>query len=114
MNPRFTPSRWRLSQGKLDRYGKGHPPGDDYPYAPGMLWDPYRQNMLKGDDPIHGQPPSLIDVPPGCAFHPRCRFADDRCGQISPELTTQTGPDHLAACLRADVVAGTLPPLAAR
>ena len=37
--------------------------------------------------PIEGQPPNLIDVPPGCAFAPRCRFADATCRQQSPPTT---------------------------
>ena len=38
-----------------DRYGKGHPPVDDYPYVEGHWWDPFNQNVLKGDYPIVGQ-----------------------------------------------------------
>ena len=38
-----------------DRYGNGHPPVDDYPYAEGHWWNPYTQNVLKGDYPIIGQ-----------------------------------------------------------
>ena len=33
----------------------GHPPVDDYPYVEGHWWDPYNQNVLKGDYPIIGQ-----------------------------------------------------------
>jgi hypothetical protein len=49
------PDRWRIGFPEWDRYGKGHPPGDDYPYVPGRWWDPYNQNVLKGDYPIFGQ-----------------------------------------------------------
>ena len=38
-----------------DRYGLNHPPGEDYPYQKGHWWDPYNQNVLKGDYPIIGQ-----------------------------------------------------------
>ena len=38
-----------------DRYGKGHPILDDYPGIKGTWWDPYNQNVLKGDYPIIGQ-----------------------------------------------------------
>src|SRR5262249_16638260 len=34
---------------------KGHPVGDDYPYVEGRCWDPFNQNVLKGDYPILGQ-----------------------------------------------------------
>lgn len=47
--------RWRLGFPAWDRYGKGNPPFDDYPYYLGSLRDPYNQNVLKGDYPILGQ-----------------------------------------------------------
>ncbi len=47
--------RWRLGFPEWDRYGKGHPLADDYPYMPGRWFDPYNQNVLKGDYPIVGQ-----------------------------------------------------------
>jgi hypothetical protein len=55
--PNFVPrpDRWRIGFPEWDRYGKGHPCGDDYPYKPGHWWDPYNQNVLKGDYPIIGQ-----------------------------------------------------------
>ena len=56
-------------------------------------------------EPIPGQPPSLITVPTGCAFHPRCRFAVDACTVDRPELVPQDATGHLAACIRADEVA---------
>ncbi len=49
------PDRWRSGFPAWDRYGKGHPAGDDYPYKEGHWWDPYNQNVLKGDYPIVGQ-----------------------------------------------------------
>jgi hypothetical protein len=47
--------RWRLGFPTWDRYGRGHRDGEDYPYVEGHLWDPYNQNVLKGDYPIIGQ-----------------------------------------------------------
>jgi hypothetical protein len=47
--------RWRLGFPAWDRYGKGHPRTDDYPYVEGSKWDPFNQNVLKGDFPIIGQ-----------------------------------------------------------
>ncbi|MBW3595903.1 MAG: hypothetical protein KY475_01355, partial [Planctomycetes bacterium] len=47
--------RWRLGFSEWDRYGEGHPLGDDYPCVEGAVWDPYNQNVLKGDYPIIGQ-----------------------------------------------------------
>jgi peptide/nickel transport system ATP-binding protein len=47
--------------------------------------------------PIKGLPPSLIFVPPGCAFHPRCPYAFDRCKEEVPDLLPIDG-HHAAAC----------------
>jgi peptide/nickel transport system ATP-binding protein len=46
---------------------------------------------------IAGTPPDLIDLPPGCKFHLRCPFADERCSQEEPDLI-HIGPEHAAAC----------------
>jgi hypothetical protein len=47
--------RWRIGFPAWDRYGWGFPIGLDYPYKEGHWWDPYNQNVLKGDYPIIGQ-----------------------------------------------------------
>ena len=47
--------RWRMGVAPGDRYGKGHPRLDDYPYAPGNVFNPFTQNFLKEDFPIIGQ-----------------------------------------------------------
>ena len=47
--------RWRVGYPEWDRYGKGHPLLDDYPYVPGRAINPFRQSVLKGDYPILGQ-----------------------------------------------------------
>ncbi len=49
------PDRWRSGFPGWDRYGKGHPPGEDYPFKEGHWWDPYNLNVLKGDYPVIGQ-----------------------------------------------------------
>jgi peptide/nickel transport system ATP-binding protein len=51
--------------------------------------------------PIPGTPPSLIKVPPGCPFHPRCRYTDlteGRCPTEVPALRELATPGHEAAC----------------
>jgi oligopeptide transport system ATP-binding protein len=48
---------------------------------------------------LAGDPPSPIDPPPGCAFHPRCPHAVERCRQVVPPLAA-AGPAREAACLR--------------
>jgi peptide/nickel transport system ATP-binding protein len=73
-----------------------------HPYTWGLLgsmprWDRERTERLL---PIKGSPPSLINIPSGCAFHPRCEYAGrngDRCFTERPELR-DGGPGHLAAC----------------
>lgn len=47
--------RWRIGFPAWDRYGKGHPKVFDYPYRLGRWFDPFNQNVLKGDYPIIGQ-----------------------------------------------------------
>jgi oligopeptide/dipeptide ABC transporter ATP-binding protein len=48
--------------------------------------------------PIDGTPPSLIDVPPGCPFHPRCRHALRACATDAPPMMLVDGEGHRAAC----------------
>jgi oligopeptide/dipeptide ABC transporter ATP-binding protein len=50
--------------------------------------------------PIPGQPPSLISVPPGCAFHPRCSLSNgrQRCRSEVPALRGTGHPGHISAC----------------
>jgi peptide/nickel transport system ATP-binding protein len=45
---------------------------------------------------IPGSPPDLVHMPPGCKFHPRCPFADDKCLQSDPDLADVGG--HFVAC----------------
>jgi peptide/nickel transport system ATP-binding protein len=44
-----------------------------------------------------GAPPSLLDLPSGCVFHPRCAYVMDRCRVEEPQLH-MVGTDHRAAC----------------
>ncbi len=47
--------------------------------------------------PIKGNPPSLVNLPKGCSFAPRCPYATDKCRSERPETyTTETG--HYARC----------------
>ncbi|WBB74599.1 ABC transporter ATP-binding protein [Micromonospora sp. WMMD1128] len=74
-----------------------------HPYTWGLLSS---VPSLHGDAdadlvPIPGNPPSLINLPPGCAFHPRCRYADvngDRSRTAVPRLRDAGQPGHLVAC----------------
>ena len=55
------------------------------------------QDMKKKLVPIDGQPPDLSHLPRGCAFHPRCSYAVDRCLEETPELVT-VSEKHDMAC----------------
>jgi peptide/nickel transport system ATP-binding protein len=70
---------------------------------------PYTLGLLSSFPPLHGprvpmtgipgSPPDLRMLPSGCVFHPRCRFAFDRCAEQTPPLEIAGGrPGRLAAC----------------
>jgi len=63
--------------------------------------------MTRGQrEPVAGEVPNPISPPAGCAFHPRCPFANDRCRRDRPELIDADGT--LVACHA--VEEGRLPP----
>jgi peptide/nickel transport system ATP-binding protein len=76
-------------------------------YTHGLLSGLTRLDHRRADrlEPIPGQPPSLIYVPTGCAFHPRCKLASQVCKDVVPALVPQDRPGHLAACHHSDQVA---------
>jgi oligopeptide/dipeptide ABC transporter ATP-binding protein len=47
--------------------------------------------------PIAGTVPNMLKVPPGCAFHPRCEYVEDKCRKVVPQLTSR-GPNRSIAC----------------
>jgi oligopeptide/dipeptide ABC transporter ATP-binding protein len=69
---------------------------------------PYTQ-LLKASSPVpdpdsavvmrlqEGEPPSPVDPPSGCHFHPRCPFAMERCRAVAPPLR-ETAPGRIVAC----------------
>ena len=71
-----------------------------HPYTKGLL-ESIPNSSAAGDrlKPITGQPPSLIRLPSGCAFHPRCAYVMDRCLTEQPPLAP-VGDDglHVSAC----------------
>jgi peptide/nickel transport system ATP-binding protein len=73
-----------------------------HPYTRGLLGSLPRLNVSSAHQRlarIEGQPPSLIALPSGCAFHPRCRYADLEgvCVSQRPEMHT-VGAGHTSAC----------------
>ena len=47
--------------------------------------------------PIEGNPPSLMSLPTGCSFAPRCPYATDKCRASKPERV-EVAPGHFARC----------------
>ena len=70
-----------------------------HPYTWGLLDSLPRHDISEKGElcPIKGQPPSLIDIPSGCAFHPRCPYAKDVCSTDVPTLK-EIEPGHSSAC----------------
>ena len=77
-----------------------------HPYAQGLL----AANVLPGAvatagtarariDAIPGSPPNLVKVPAGCAFAPRCKFAEDRCNASFP-APAAVSATHRVHCVR--------------
>lgn len=67
---------------------------------------PYTRGFLgslpgRGMKPIPGMSPSLINLPEGCRFHPRCSYADKRCKKEKPEMI-KVGEKHYARCFLYD------------
>ncbi len=74
-----------------------------HPYTWGLIRSIPEQAIdeKKPLTPIHGNPPSLVNLPEGCPFAPRCPYAVDICHEKTPEhITTETG--HYSACHFAD------------
>jgi peptide/nickel transport system ATP-binding protein len=76
--------------------------GPEHPYTWGLLKSiptlggPREESLI----PIPGTPPSLINRPSGCHFHPRCPYAQPDHARIDPQLQAVAGePTHHVACL---------------
>ena len=72
-----------------------------HPYTAGLLKSVPRLDEPPGARlvPIPGNPPDLMNLPPGCAFADRCPFAVERCQVERPELR-EIAPGRRTACLR--------------
>jgi len=74
-----------------------------HPYTVGLLASLPRLDRRTDGSRLYrivGQPPSLVHVPPGCSFHPRCEFAElpSPCSTDVPELRDVGALGHRAAC----------------
>jgi oligopeptide transport system ATP-binding protein len=84
-----------------------------HPYTLGLLASLPRVDTATRGLPLYrivGEPPSLVDVPPGCEFHPRCPFArvPGICVDERPPLVA-VGPAHASACHFRDELHGMKP-----
>jgi oligopeptide/dipeptide ABC transporter ATP-binding protein len=71
-----------------------------HPYTKGLIESiPSAEGERGRLKPIQGQPPSLIRLPSGCSFHPRCPYVMDQCVTDIPPLRQVAGSaDHRSAC----------------
>ncbi len=98
--------------GKIVEYGDVHTifQNPRHPYTIGLMDSlPKLTEDEEWLRPIPGQPPSLINRPPGCAFHPRCFLSQGRrvCREEVPGLrSTDAGDDHESACHFAEELIG--------
>ncbi len=82
-----------------------------HPYTAGLLGSiPHLDLMAAGPGrsrltEIEGTVPALNNLPQGCAFAPRCRYATDECRRVPPPFD-EKAPDHFAACWHSDRVVG--------
>ncbi len=76
-----------------------------HPYTLGLLRSVPRLDQPRKArlDPIEGQPPDLANLPPGCSFRPRCKFAVEKCADEVPPLM-EVGAEHLSACWEAETL----------
>ncbi|MFI6601085.1 ABC transporter ATP-binding protein [Nonomuraea sp. NPDC050536] len=74
----------------------------EHPYTWGLLGSMPRLDRERTERllPIKGSPPSLINVPKGCAFHPRCPYSDQTEGRSKSEVPAllETEGGHLVRC----------------
>lgn len=82
------------------------------PYTIGLLGSLPRPDMSSNEPlaPVEGNPPSMLDLQPGCPFAPRCPLAQEECLHKEPDLRATTDAAdgtaelHRAACIRADEI----------
>ena len=70
-----------------------------HPYTKALLSaipDPDPENRKRFREVPPGEPPSLIDPPPGCRFAPRCPFATEKCKEEPPEVEVES--NHWVKC----------------
>jgi peptide/nickel transport system ATP-binding protein len=81
------------------------------PYTLGLIGSLPRMDAERSErlTPIKGTPPSLLNLPPGCPFAPRCPMAEERCIEEEPDLHPIDSAIHAAACHFTDDLEGKRP-----
>ena len=76
-----------------------------HPYTLGLLNSVPRLDLPRKEklDPVEGQPPDLMNLPAGCSFRERCRFAIERCAEEIPPLQSVSA-GHFSACFAAETL----------
>ena len=98
--------------GKIVEYGDVHTifQNPRHPYTIGLMDS--LPKITEDEDwlrPIPGQPPSLINRPPGCPFHPRCFLSQGRLPcrtEVPPLRAADGGDEHTAACHYSEELVG--------
>jgi peptide/nickel transport system ATP-binding protein len=91
--------------GRIVEYGSADTvfSAPEHPYTWGLLNSIPRLDTPRDQElvPIYGRPPSLINKPHGCSFHPRCPYVREAHKKVDPRLEPTGGadPSHKVACL---------------
>ncbi|MEZ5176173.1 MAG: ABC transporter ATP-binding protein [Acidimicrobiia bacterium] len=84
----------RMERGSIDEIF--HRPA--HPYTLGLMDSIARPDVhVERLTPIPGSPPDLLNIPSGCVFHPRCKYAQPNCAESVPPLDV-VAEDHESAC----------------
>ena len=85
---------------EADVYTLFHNP--KHPYTQGLLNSTINVQQQEDElEPIAGTVPSLSNLPKGCRFHPRCKYATEACRNTMPSLV-EVAPGHYSRCLLAE------------
>jgi len=81
------------------------------PYTLGLIGSLPRMDEDRGHrlTPVHGTPPSMLNLPPGCPFRPRCPMHQDICSEVEPDLLPVNASSHVSACHFSDQLEGKAP-----
>lgn len=94
--------------GEIIEYGTKEEVFDNptHPYTKGLFGAiPDINSHVKRLSPINGLPPDPSDLPKGCSFNPRCKYATEACRNGNIE-TVNVGGSHICKCCQLDKIRG--------